>query len=384
MTSAWRRDGPAQPITALPVAADTVAARPVAARPVTARPITARVAGPSLVATGAVIAGVIGVVALPALAAEANPGTSEPSALERARQTDRPLLLHVVPPRDSGRRLGDVVTYRALIAWPDGWEIDRDGIPATGSDNAPIELGGHTVSAAPDQCPNCRWLDLRWQVFKAVRMTEDLLLPAPEIRFRRQAEIATVELAPTVVSVSPLVPWDRRKDWANSMRAGWGPRHLETSSLWWQSGSIAALALLALLGWGWASGRWFVAARRRPFAQAWRSVRRRRPEDLAHADAVDLQHWHRAFDATARQTVVSGRLDAFLAAHPRFAPLADEIREVFEASRRHFFTEADAPAARLPRETLITTLRRLADLEFRPGRQPDTTHRSSASPDRDR
>ncbi len=297
------------------------------------------------------------------------PSDDGQSALDRARTTPVPLLLHVEAPRDSGRHLGDVVTYQALLAWPPGWEIDRDGIPAPVPDNAPIELSSYSTRAAPDQCPTCRWLDLRWQVFKAVRMTEDLPLPAPEVRFRREAEIATVALPPTVVSVSPLVPWERRKDWIDSIRAGWGPVFLDASRLWWQAALAAGLGLLALLGWGWASGRWFLGRQARPFARAWRSVQGRHAADGAadQAQTEDLKDWHRAFDATAGETVVPGRLDAFLAAHRHLAPYADEIRAVFEASQRHFFTEALAPVARLPRATLIATLRRLADAEFRPG-----------------
>ena len=287
-------------------------------------------------------------------------------ALEQARTTDVPLLLHVEPPRDSARHIGDVVTYRALIAWPSGWEIDRDGIPTPLADTAPIELRGHAVRPAPDQCPNCRWLDLQWQLFKTVRMTEDLALPAPEIRFRRETGIATLALPPTVIAVSPLVPWEQRKGWADSIRSGRGPITFDASRPWWQAGIAALLTLLAVAGWGWASGRWFVARDGRPFAKAWRAIARRGADHGEGADQDDLRQWHRAFDAAAGRTVVADRLDDFFARNPRYAPLAPEIRTVFAVSRRHFFTGTDTVEAALPRATLITVLRRLADLEFQP------------------
>ena len=307
---------------------------------------------------------------------DAAPAQAEPAPVS----ADGPKLLHVVPPRDSARSLGDVVTYRALIRWPSGWEIDRDGVPAPATDNAPIELHGYAVSPAPDQCPDCRWIDLRWQVFKAVRMTEDLLLPTQTVRMRRGNEINIVELPPTVLAVSPLVPWERRKDWADSQRPGWGPFWLDATGPWRQAGAAAVIALLGLLAWGWASGRWFAGRQTRPFAAAWRQLRGRRGAATEPVDAEDLKHWHRAFDATAGETVVPGRLDAFFAARPQFAALAPEIREVFEASQRVFFTDTAPGASRLPRATLLALLRRLADLEFTAGRR--RAGGSSAGPDR--
>lgn len=296
----------------------------------------------------------------------ADPSARGKEALERARTTDVPLLLHVEPPRDSGRHIGDVVTYRALIAWPAGWQIDRDGIPTPLADTAPIELRGHAVRPAPDQCPNCRWLDLQWQLFKTVRMTEDLALPAPEIRFRRETGIATLALPPTVIAVSPLVPWEQRKGWADSIRPGKGPVSVDASRPGWQAAAAALLTLLAVVGWGWASGRWFVARDARPFARAWRAIARRGADHGEDADQDDLRQWHRAFDAAAGRTVLADRLDDFFAMHPRYAPLAPEIQAVFAASRRHFFTGTDTAEAALPRATLTTVLRRLADLEFQP------------------
>ena len=304
--------------------------------------------------------------ARPPDARPADPSARGREALERARTTDVPLLLHVEPPRDSGRHIGEVVTYRALIAWPAGWEIDRDGIPTPLADTAPIELRGHAIRPAPDQCPNCRWLDLQWQLFKTVRMTEDLALPAPEIRFRRQTGIATLALPPTVIAVSPLVPWEQRKGWADSIRPGKGPITVDAARPGWQAGAAALLTLLAVVGWGWASGRWFVARDARPFAKAWRAIARRGADHGEGADQDDLRQWHRAFDAAAGRTVLADRLDDFFALNPRYAPLAPEIRAIFAASRRHFFTGTDTAEAALPRSTLTTVLRRLADLEFQP------------------
>lgn len=349
----------------------------------------ARAAAPSAPSPGGPAAAGPASVAPPASALP--PAEKGAGATSRAPATDEgnegrqdhegkdpvPTVIRVHFPRDTGRHLGDLVTYRVLMAWPAGWEIDRDGLPTPIRDDAPVELRSHTITPASDQCSDCRWLDLHWQVFKAVRMTEDVPLPAVAMRLRHGSRITTVDLPPTVLAVSPLVPWERRRDWLDSARPGWGPFLLDSRRPALQALAAAGVALLALLGWAWASGRWFTSRQARPFAAAWRSVRsRHRRGDSDYADLDDLRDWHRAFDATAGETVLPGRLDAFFEAEPRFASLAAEVRAVFEASQRLFFTEASAPSARLPLPTLVDTLRHLADAEFRPlsqaraGRQP--------------
>lgn len=285
-----------------------------------------------------------------------------------AQDDARPRLLQVQPPRDSGHHLGDRLEYRALIAWPAAWEIDRDGLSAPGGPERPIELRGHRVDAGPRGCGECRWLTLHWQVFKGPRSAEDLRLPATPLRLRRGDELVTLELPAAVVAVSPLVPWDSRRDWLGSVRPGWVARPFDAGARAAEAGVALALAAAALLVRAWATGRLAFGRPERPFAAAWRALRRRRPA-AQPADAEDLRHWHRAFDATAGATVFADDLDAFFASRPALAPLATASRRVFEASRRRFFLgEPDAPGP--TRAELAELLQRLARAEFESAARP--------------
>lgn len=289
-----------------------------------------------------------------------------------------PRLLRSEPPRDSARHLGDLLVYRALIDWPPDWEIDREALRANLRQDGPFELRGYQIEAARSDCADCRWLSLTWQLFRTVPMTADLPLPATPLRLRKGAQSAELLLPASRIAVSPLVPWERRAAWIDSLRPGWQAPRLDARSRWMEGGVWLGLTLLALAAWAWSSGRWLPRRSARPFAQAWRTVRSR-PRSaagaLALADADDLRCWHRAFDQTAGETVFAGRLDAFFTAQPALAPLADEARAVFAASQRAFYLDPGAdpatgatdttPTARLSRKDLIALLRRLVEHEFR-------------------
>ena len=281
-----------------------------------------------------------------------------------------PRLLRTQPPRDSARHLGDLLVYRALIEWPPGWEIDRDGLQAPTREDGPLELRGHSVEPAGSVCANCQWLSVTWQLFKTVHNTTDVPLPATPLRLRKGAQITRLMLPASRLSLSPLVPWERRAGWVDSMRPGWQANRLDVRSRLIESGIWLGVALLALAGWAWSSGRWLLRRSTRPFAQAWRTVKSRPRAGaggVLPADADDLRCWHRAFDATAAEVVFADRLDAFFAAHPGLAPLASQVREVFAASQCAFYLDpgAAAPATRLARQDLAALLRRLAQREFR-------------------
>lgn len=316
-----------------------------------------------------------------------------PVAAHAADDGPLPRLLAFQPPRDNARLLGDSVTYRALIAWPAGWEIDRDGLPSASREDRAVELRAHRVLPAPGACADgaCRWLELDWQIFKGVRMVEDVPLPATPVRLRQGSRIAIVELPAARVAVAPQVPWERRRDWLDSMRPGWQARPYDTARPWGDAAAWLGVAAVSLLGWGWSSGRLLAPRARRPFAVAWRQVRARArarardrssPAGLApsrgEVGTEDLRDWHGAFDQTAGETVFAADLARFFAAQPHFAPLAAPVGEMFEASRQLLYL-APGRAPAVSRQELAQLLQRLAELEFRPLARRGAPHAAPSS-----
>lgn len=310
-------------------------------------------------------------------AAASTPGGARTAAAASAvavvaAVTDPPTLLRVELPRDSGHHIADRVIYRALIDSPRGWQIDRDGLPARERNDEPLELQGHRFVAAEGECRDCRWLELDWQIFRApTRMGEDLTLPPTPVRLRRERDIVTLTLPPALLSVFPLVPWESRRDWLESQRPGWQAEALDVATPLRQAGAAAGIGLLGLLGWGWTTGR-LGRLHRRPFAEAWRALRRHPGARDQAADDAALARWHAAFDATAGEVVLADDLDRFFRRHPIHAPQAEAVAEVFAASRRRFFLEpgeaqrpgrAAGAAPGLSVGRLLEVLRALADAE---------------------
>jgi mxaA protein len=299
-----------------------------------------------------------------AAAASAIRGASEPASSPVGAT---PKLVRIEPPRDTARHIGDVVVYRALIALPTGWAPDRDGVPGVGVEGRPIELRSQSMSAADEAgCAGCVWLSLRWQIFKGLRGAEDLKTAPTPVRLRQGDRIAVVTLPPAVLAVSPLVNWEMRPDWLNSMRPGWHALPFDVQARLGEAVVALGAAAVAGMGWLWSSGRWLPRRGARPFAEALRSLRaRHRADPRAAADADDLRQWHRAFDASAGEAVFAETLAAYFSARPAFAPLADAAQAMFAASREAFFLSPEPSRDTCIRAAdLIALVQRLARAEF--------------------
>lgn len=318
----------------------------------------------------------------PAASAGGSLGAAGPAAAEPGSMP-RPRLRRIEPPRDAGAQLGDLVEHRLLVEWPAGWALDRDGLPEAARADRAVELHSHRLepAAGVPGC-DCRWLVLRWQILKSPRLVEDLQLPAFTVRLRRDAALAHLDVPAWRVAVAAQVPWDARRDWLGSQRPGWQAQPFEPGARLAEAGGFALLAALAAGAWAWRQGRLPGRAGRRPFAQAWRALRRSPGAAALPPEPEAWQHWHRAFDAHSGRVVFHDDLAAWLEARPAAAALGPALQAAFEASRRHFFGgPAPAGGAGFRRAELVRLLGALAALEgagglgpARAGRPPEVRH----------
>jgi mxaA protein len=81
------------------------------------------------------------------------------------------------------------------------------------------------------------------------------------------------------------------------------------------------------------------APRRRPFGVAWRALRQADPAS-AEQRRETFRRLHGALNQTAGRVVFESDLGSFIAQHPQFASLREELANFFQRSREQFFAGA--------------------------------------------
>ncbi|MES1924408.1 nonribosomal peptide synthetase MxaA [Salinisphaera sp. T31B1] len=275
--------------------------------------------------------------------------------------------LSIDEPRAYGHVVGDRIERALRLRLPDGYRLERSSLPVAGEQSYWLELVAAEVQAEP-ATGGVVVVVLDYQLFYAPLQTSRRALPALEIAAVNAAGERLVTPVPAFgFTMSPILELDPDAEFGNpdndllladerpSSQAVNGPRRMTLGAL--------GIALLAGLSWAWTAG-WLPGPARGPFARAATRLRqlRRRPA-MSDTTATALRTVHRAFDETAHRAVFADDLDAFIAAHPSFADLADDIASFFDFSRRYFFSasacvdrDSQAMVARL--ERLVRRCRR--------------------------
>jgi mxaA protein len=252
-------------------------------------------------------------------------------------------------PRTFGYQVGDLVERHAEITVPRGLRLGEASLPVS-RPGASLELREARWEPPPWWHGGDTYrLHLRYQVLRSPPSPRLMDLPPVVLRFQAsQGEGRTQELRldGVPIMVSPLVPEPPPQ------RNGFGPLQEDVPPMLIAADAtrlrlagelvVAALLLgtLALGRLGWPGRR-----RQRPFADAWRALRR-----LPAAAGVEewrqaLAALHRALNRAHGEVLFAQGLDAFLARQPAFAPLRPELERFFYLSRQAFFAPGGAVEA---------------------------------------
>jgi len=262
-------------------------------------------------------------------------------------------------PRAYGHVVGDRIQRALRLQLPAGYRFERASLPKEGEQAYWLDLVAVDMDADSDRGGTVTVV-LDYQLFYAPLQASRRELPALNLSAADAAGARITARVPAFVfTMSPILelnPDAGFGDSDNDLLLGDERPRLRAVSLPRRAALIAlAVGLLAIVCWAWAARR-LPGRARGPFAVALvrlRRLRRTRPT----TDSV-LRTVHRAFDETAGRAVFADDLDMFIAAHPTFADMADDIAGFFEFSRRYFFA-ASAPAD-CDRQVLIARLERLA------------------------
>jgi mxaA protein len=239
--------------------------------------------------------------------------------------------LDVVEPRAFGYTVGDVLQRRVLLQLPPGWELALSSLPQTRRPGQALELRAARLDG--------RELRLDYQVFLAPTEVRTLEIPPLQLRLAGPAGEQFLRLDAWPVTVAPLVPIEvSPRTGLGEMRPDAPPPPISTEARRLRLALYAA-ALVLVAGYlvhVYVGLPWW-GRRQRPFAQAWRSLRRLPAAASGPQQREALLLLHRALNASAGEVVFESGLADFIARHPRFAPLHDRLAGFFRHSHDEFF-----------------------------------------------
>lgn len=250
--------------------------------------------------------------------------------------------VRVEDPPAFGYRVGDVFERRVVVSLPAGWHLDPASLPRPGGRGRAIELR----SIARRDSGSTITLVLHYQVMTSPDSVRVLEVPPWRLRVQGGGRSDEWRVEAVPVAVAPLVPAEA------PAREGFGPLRPDHAAPAVDTGPFdtrlavgAATGAAAWLAWlGMALSERWAGARRRPFAHAWRQVRRLPAQPAADQWRAALRQLHEALNRAAGQVLFDPGLAAFVAARQGFTGLEPDLRRFLALSRAEFFEGRPAPA----------------------------------------
>lgn len=250
-------------------------------------------------------------------------------------------------PRAFGYSVGDVVSRVVTVQVPTGLELDATSLPQGARRGQAIELRRVSKSDFWQADGRRHELTLEYQVFLSPPEVRTLELPPVLLRLKGWPRDEELRIDAWPLTVGPLAPVEARlREGLGEMRPDAPVPSIDTSAARLRLLAYGAAMLLLLgylahvyLGLPWA------ARRRRPFGLAWLALRGLPAPAPAARRHAAYRRLHEALNQTAGQVVFEPDLDRFLAGHPQFNGLRDELLLFFQRSHEQFFAGAGTPAA---------------------------------------
>ena len=252
-----------------------------------------------------------------------------------------PFELTVREPRAFGYTLGEVIRREVELRVRPPYDLVPGSLPGPGRTDLWLSLDPPRVETGRDGDVKVYRIGLDYHIVNLAEPEQVLTVPAWPLTVDDGRQSRTASIPGRRFAARLVAP--RRSEFPDLQPLA-APPALPTGGYTAAAAAGAALALagLALLGWvyGWLP---LAERRNRPFARLARALGRGAAGEGRRRELA--RRIHRAFDASAGQSVFLENLGVLFAARPGFAPLREQVETFYRRSRHDFFLpEAAGPA----------------------------------------
>lgn len=297
---------------------------------------------------------------------------------------DGVVSLHTVEPeRNVGYTVGDILERQVTLTVKKPYTLVETTLPIVGYEHrykgqvSGIELRRIRHDSEDQGDSTVYHIILAYQVFTNNVVAKPAILPGEIIKFLGPAktpgkrELVQYRIPSWSFRISPIATFGEVKIELD-MSPMRGPLLLDAKPEQQRIKVLLVILALSLLGLLYILGkRAWLPLMGRPFARAYRAIRRQPHDQTGLEQAVSSLH--QALNSTAGYSVFSHNLPQFIAAHAGFAAVQEELQQFFALSRHVFFEpQAPHPAGADPLAWLAQLCRRCRDCErgLTPASQP--------------
>lgn len=270
------------------------------------------------------------------------------------------LSIETIEPRGFGYFVGDLLTREVIVTVAEPFTLEKASQPAPRRLSYWLDLRSVAVEETAERGGTRYRLTLAYQTFYVPLSSAPRTLPPLTLRFTDGDETVAAEIPSFDFVMAPLrevQPQRPEGGPAGYLQPDAVPHGVSTRSsrIRFGVGLVTMFVALALLAY---HAAWWPFGKRpaRPFTHAARSLQRLSRQPNGRSYRAGLLDLHRAFDAAAGQRLLADDVPRFLVAHTQYRPYAPEIGRFFASSRRAFFGNDVAGAAKVMPLTSVAAL----------------------------
>lgn len=269
--------------------------------------------------------------------------------------------VRIEAPREFGYTVGDTVRHKMVLDLEGPYRLDTTSLPAAGRLNRWLEIIGAEATAAHDRDGVSYAITIDYQIVNAPHDVTAVTVPQQDLSVSGGANPIAVFIPEWTFRVGPVTDAEARD--GLRLRPDRQPQPIAVDGrrirlLVW---TAVFACLLMYLGY-----RHLLLPRLNrdayPFRTAHRSLRKLGPNPPADF-RLGLRVFHAAVNQTAGQVVYSGKLGEFVAGHPEYAELKQELESFFSRSEDTFFRESEVAKPEAALRELTTLCRRCRTIE---------------------